>query len=270
MNPFQRKFDGVFQRVDFPRAVVQKIQRGIKRGRFAHSGGACYKNQAARSVDDRHESIEIGRMKSDVLHAQEHSVTIQKPDGQIFAVQRGQCRQTEINAAAVAERHMRPTILRMRRAGDIHVGDGFDVRDESNAIFPRQGSPRADRAHLSDGQVHFFLTRCQEQIAGGVGFGQGYALTEEFETGATESLTDYHIATVMDMPEIVPIIVENVEPSGPFGAKGIGEPALIPTAPAILNAIEMALGVRIYELPANLERVLDASRAAGWFDKLAF
>ncbi|MCD8351946.1 MAG: xanthine dehydrogenase family protein molybdopterin-binding subunit [Planctomycetaceae bacterium] len=108
------------------------------------------------------------------------------------------------------------------------------------------------------------------QIGGGIGIGQGFALTEEFETGVTESLTDYHIATVMDMPEIVPIIVEDHEPSGPFGAKGIGEPALVPTAPAILNAIEMALGERIYELPANLERVLDASRKAGWPDKLEF
>lgn len=104
------------------------------------------------------------------------------------------------------------------------------------------------------------------QIAGGIGIGQGYALMEEFVTGSTESLTDYHIPTVCDMPEVVPIIVESAEPSGPFGAKGIGEPALVPTAPAIVAGIEMALGVRIYELPANLERVLDASRQAGWFD----
>ena len=67
------------------------------------------------------------------------------------------------------------------------------------------------------------------------------------------------------MPEVVPIIVESPEPSGPFGAKGVGEPALIPTAPAILNAIADALGARIYALPANLERVLAASIAAGHF-----
>jgi CO/xanthine dehydrogenase Mo-binding subunit len=67
------------------------------------------------------------------------------------------------------------------------------------------------------------------------------------------------------MPEVVPIIVESPEPSGPFGAKGVGEPALIPTAPAILNAIADALGTRIYALPANLERVLAAGIAAGHF-----
>jgi CO/xanthine dehydrogenase Mo-binding subunit len=78
-------------------------------------------------------------------------------------------------------------------------------------------------------------------------------------------MKDYHIPTCADMPEVVPIIIEAAEPSGPFGAKGVGEPALIPTAPAILNAIAHALGVRIYALPANLERVLAASIAAGHF-----
>jgi CO/xanthine dehydrogenase Mo-binding subunit len=60
------------------------------------------------------------------------------------------------------------------------------------------------------------------------------------------------------MPEIIPIIVEDQEPTGPYGAKGVGEPALIPTAPAILNAIADALGVRIFRLPAHPERVREA------------
>jgi CO/xanthine dehydrogenase Mo-binding subunit len=59
--------------------------------------------------------------------------------------------------------------------------------------------------------------------------------------------------------------VESPEPSGPFGAKGVGEPALIPTAPAILNALANALGQRIYNLPANLERVLETVIKAGLF-----
>jgi CO/xanthine dehydrogenase Mo-binding subunit len=103
------------------------------------------------------------------------------------------------------------------------------------------------------------------QICGGVAMGLGFALMEEFEPGKTLSMKDYHIPTCVDMPEVVPIIVESPEPSGPFGAKGVGEPALIPTAPAILNAIADALGTRIYALPANLERVLAASIAAGHF-----
>jgi len=59
----------------------------------------------------------------------------------------------------------------------------------------------------------------------------------------------------MDVPRIESQIVEVPVPDGPYGAKGVGEPALIPTAPAILNAISNALDIRITELPANLENV---------------
>jgi len=103
------------------------------------------------------------------------------------------------------------------------------------------------------------------QICGGVAMGIGFALMEDFIPGQTISMKDYHIPTCADIPEIVPIIVESAEPTGPFGAKGVGEPALIPTAPAILNALADALGQRIYSLPANLERVLEAGIKAGLF-----
>jgi nicotinate dehydrogenase large molybdopterin subunit len=103
------------------------------------------------------------------------------------------------------------------------------------------------------------------QICGGAAMGIGFALMEEFMPGQTESMKDYFVPTCKDMPEVIPIIVESKEPTGPFGAKGVGEPALIPTAPAILNAITDALGERIYTLPANLERVLEASIKSGCF-----
>ncbi|NIQ38411.1 MAG: molybdopterin-dependent oxidoreductase [Proteobacteria bacterium] len=93
------------------------------------------------------------------------------------------------------------------------------------------------------------------QINSGVAMGLGLALTEAFVPGETNSFLNYFVPTIKDIPEIVPIIVEDEEPTGPFGAKGIGEPALIPTAPAILNAIADALGARIHDLPASLERV---------------
>jgi CO/xanthine dehydrogenase Mo-binding subunit len=96
------------------------------------------------------------------------------------------------------------------------------------------------------------------QIQGGAGMGLGFALMEEFIPGKTASMGDYHIPTSLDMPEIIPLIVEDHEPTGPFGAKGVGEPALIPTAPAILNAIADALGERIFRLPAHPERVREA------------
>lgn len=101
------------------------------------------------------------------------------------------------------------------------------------------------------------------QIRGGIVMGIGLALMEEYLPQQTDSLKDYHIPTCADIPEIVPIIVESKEPTGPFGAKGVGEPALIPTAPAILNALAHALGKRIYQLPASLESVLAMSIETG-------
>jgi CO/xanthine dehydrogenase Mo-binding subunit len=98
------------------------------------------------------------------------------------------------------------------------------------------------------------------QIQGGVGMGLGFALMEEFIPGKTFSMGDYHIPTSLDMPEIIPLIVEDEEPTGPFGAKGVGEPALIPTAPAILNALADALGEHIFRLPAHPERVRETAR----------
>jgi nicotinate dehydrogenase medium molybdopterin subunit len=97
------------------------------------------------------------------------------------------------------------------------------------------------------------------QIEGGVVMGLGYALTEEVkqEKGyvKTKNLGEYMVPTSMDIPEIETHIVEVPISSGPYGAKGVGEPALIPTAPAILNAIAHALGMRVTELPANLENL---------------
>ncbi len=97
------------------------------------------------------------------------------------------------------------------------------------------------------------------QITGGVTMGLGFALMEEYIPGETDSFVNYLIPTLKDAPEVIPILVEHQEPTGPFGAKGVGEPALIPTAPAILNAIADAIGERIYDLPANLERVREAA-----------
>jgi nicotinate dehydrogenase medium molybdopterin subunit len=97
------------------------------------------------------------------------------------------------------------------------------------------------------------------QIEGGVVMGLGYALTEEVkqEKGyvKTKNLGEYMVPTSMDIPEIETHIVEVPISSGPYGAKGVGEPALIPTTPAILNAIANALDVRVTDLPANLENL---------------
>jgi CO/xanthine dehydrogenase Mo-binding subunit len=98
------------------------------------------------------------------------------------------------------------------------------------------------------------------QFYGGVAMGLGYGLLEEFgfEDSIPKQLNfdEYLIPTSMDVPNITPIIVENEDAAGPFGAKSIGEPANELAAPAIINAIANATGKRLYELPATLERVL--------------
>ncbi len=98
------------------------------------------------------------------------------------------------------------------------------------------------------------------QIEGGVAQGIGMALMEEFTPGRGENLHDYLVPTIGDVPPIASILVERASSAGPFGAKGIGEQALIPTAPAILNAIHHATGARITQIPATPDRVLAAIR----------
>lgn len=98
------------------------------------------------------------------------------------------------------------------------------------------------------------------QMYGGVAMGIGYGLLEEFDfedcIPKQLNFDEYLIPTAMDVPRIRAIIVENADAAGPFGAKSIGEPANEIAAPAIVNAIANATGRRVYELPANLERVL--------------
>ena len=101
------------------------------------------------------------------------------------------------------------------------------------------------------------------QIEGGIAQGIGMALMEEFTPGRGENLHDYLIPTIGDMPEIRSILVERPSSVGPFGAKGIGEQALIPTAPAILNAIHHATGARLTRTPATPDRVRAALKAHG-------
>ena len=88
--------------------------------------------------------------------------------------------------------------------------------------------------------------------------GLGYALLEEYVPGLTRNLGEYLIPSSCDNPRIYPIIIEDREPSGPFGAKGMGEIVSVPTAAAIANAVNNAIGIRFYQLPLIPERVYEA------------
>jgi len=98
------------------------------------------------------------------------------------------------------------------------------------------------------------------QVQGGVAQGLGWTLMENMVTENGKVMNpgflDYIIPTAMDVPDITPLLVEPVEPNGPYGAKGIGEPALNPSMSAITNAIYNATGIRIKELPVSAEKIL--------------
>jgi aldehyde oxidoreductase len=98
-------------------------------------------------------------------------------------------------------------------------------------------------------------TLIEGQIEGGVAQGLGMALMEEFFPGRGENLHDYLIPSAGDIPPVESILIEVPSPVGPFGAKGIGEQAVIPTAPAILNALHDACGIRLRKIPATPDRV---------------
>ncbi len=170
--------------------------------------------------------------------------------------------------------------------GDVLTGSGFFDPPTTPLDDNGQGEPYASyafAAQIAEVEVDLGLgtvkvtritaahdvgrainpTQVEGQIQGGVAQGLGLALMEEYIPGRTENLHDYLIPTIGDVPEIECLLVEASDPLGPYGAKGIGEPALVPTAPAILNAIHHAAGIRLRQVPATPDRVRAALVAAG-------
>lgn len=137
---------------------------------------------------------------------------------------------------------------------EVEVNTETGTLDISKAILV-QDVGRAVNPKLIEGQMD-----------GGFAMAQGYALLEDLNIVKGEikhhNFTKYLIPTALDAVEVKKIIVEDPESSAPFGAKGIGEPVMIPVAPAILNAIYDAIGVRITEIPVTPERLLKAIKEA--------
>jgi CO/xanthine dehydrogenase Mo-binding subunit len=129
--------------------------------------------------------------------------------------------------------------------GEVHVLDYIAVQDVGRAINPAE----------VEGQIH-----------GGVTQGIGWALFEGFEYDEngqllTSTLMDYALPHSQDVPNITPIMIEIPSALGPFGAKGVGEPPVVPVAGAIANAIYDAVGARVTQLPMTPERVFNAMQA---------
>jgi len=123
------------------------------------------------------------------------------------------------------------------------------------------GKVRID--HMTDAHdcgLAINITSVEGQMEGSLSMGLGEALFEEVKFDnkgriLNANLAEYKIPTSLDMPNVNTIIVESDEPNGPFGAKEVGEGAIMPTIPAILNAVYNAIGTRINELPLTPERV---------------
>jgi len=140
-----------------------------------------------------------------------------------------------------------------KETGKVTILDYVAAHDVGRAINPM----------LLDGQVY-----------GGVMMGVGYALTEQviLEKGRNMNpdFRDYKILTAKDAIPLKPVVIETLDEDGPYGAKGIGEPGCVPTAPAIANAIYDAIGVRINDLPITPERVLAAIKKKEGADSCGF
>lgn len=125
--------------------------------------------------------------------------------------------------------------------GHVHLLNYVAAHDVGRAINPQ----------TTEGQIH-----------GGVAQGIGWALMENMvmEKGkvVNPNFRDYVIPGPLDLPPIKSILVEPIDPNGPFGAKGIGEPALNPSPAAVANAIYNAIGLRFNELPITPEKILEA------------
>ena len=201
------------------------------------------------------------------------SATILLGDGEILLHDGGAARRIDLGALAPNER------------GDVLTGEGSFDPPTQPLDAKGQGVPYATygfAAQFAEVEVDIELgtvkvrrivaahdvgrainpVQVEGQIHGGIAQGLGMALMEEYIPGVTENLHDYLIPTFGDLPPIETILVEDPEPLGPYGAKGIGEPALIPTAPAIFAGVHHATGVRLRFAPATPHRVRAAILAA--------
>ncbi|MBM4331567.1 MAG: xanthine dehydrogenase family protein [Deltaproteobacteria bacterium] len=132
-------------------------------------------------------------------------------------------------------------------------------------VDPRSGRVKVLRissAHDVGKSIH--PVAIEGQIQGALVMGVGTALYEEMELEKgrvkNPNFAEYKLPSALDAPEMIPIIVEELHTQGPYGAKGLGEPALAPTAAAIANAIYAAVGVRIKDLPITPEKILEGLR----------
>jgi CO/xanthine dehydrogenase Mo-binding subunit len=149
--------------------------------------------------------------------------------------------------------------------GQIHPDYTFGTHAAEVAVDTQTGKVTVLKlvASFDVGQAINRLS-AQGQLEGGTVCGVGYALLEDVKMDGgrtvTGALDTYLVPTAADMPDVLPVMLESGGGKGPFGAKGIGEPSSTSGAPAVVNAIADAIGVRLTQLPCTPERILTAIR----------
>jgi CO/xanthine dehydrogenase Mo-binding subunit len=182
-------------------------------------------------------------------------------------------------AAACARAHRSRSVFAIYQAP---AGQVMDFETGQGKVFPdfTFGSQAVDvEVDEATGEVAVLaLAACYDvgrainrnsvegQMEGGAAMGLGYALLEEDRVAEgvtlTPNLMTYLIPTALDVPDVTTIVLESGEGMGPWGARGIGEPAMVPTAPAVANAVRDAVGVRLTRLPITPERLWRAMQDA--------
>ncbi|MFA7671718.1 MAG: molybdopterin cofactor-binding domain-containing protein, partial [Sphaerochaetaceae bacterium] len=144
----------------------------------------------------------------------------------------------------------------------LHFSYCFGTQAAIVAVNPTNGDVKVLKviaAHDTGKVIN--LHGVEGQIEGGIVMGMGYALSEKYVMDATGVLTDtlrkIGVPTIDQTPEMETILIENEQPGGPFGAKGLGELSMIPTTPAIINGIYDALKIRINDLPATPDKIVE-------------
>jgi xanthine dehydrogenase molybdenum-binding subunit len=179
--------------------------------------------------------------------------------------------EIKIPVAHIVRRHKDQTLCgeaRLRAGSRTHIINSFAAHFAEVEVDPETGAVGVLRyvaVHDSGRIIHPEAAR--GQIVGGVVQGLGYALMEEIpmdpESGRplTLNLDSYKIPNLIDIPPIEAVLIEQPDPIGPYGAKALGEPPLVPVAAVIANAVYDATGVRIRELPITAEKVRDGLHA---------
>lgn len=178
------------------------------------------------------------------------------PLGEVVGIFKADGKQTK-----AAVEYWAPKTVPLGEIGDQHFAYSFAAQAVQIELDMDTGEVRVLRViTASDVGKALNPLGLEGQLEGGVMMGIGHALTEEFivEEGHvfTDRMARYRIPSIGQMPEIIPIVVEDPTAEGPYGAKGVGEIVIIPTPPAIANAIHNACGVRVKHIPIDQDELM--------------